>query len=57
MQTKKDRKKDNGSILADLFSGALPLHELPRFALWLIGRTFWGWFSMVMATAVILIIK
>ena len=31
------------NILRDIASGALPPSELPAFAVWLIGRTFWVW--------------
>lgn len=42
------------NIIRDIISGALPVSELPRFIIWLIGRTFWVWFVLIVVTAALL---
>lgn len=41
------------NILRDIRSGALPVHELPGFIMWGMGRMGWFWFTVV----VILLIR
>ncbi len=35
------------NVIKDIRSGALPLSELPRYALWLAGRMFWIWYGIL----------
>ncbi len=32
---------DNGSVIEDIKSGALPLREIPGFIVFMVGRSFW----------------
>jgi hypothetical protein len=43
------------SILKDIKSGALPKEEILPFLLWLIGRSFWPIFAVLVVAAIILL--
>jgi hypothetical protein len=43
--------KEFMNILHDIRTGALPASEIVPFLLWLIGKSFWLWFGVVVAAA------
>jgi len=43
------------NILKDIFTGALPIGEIPGFVVWAIGKTFWFWFAAIVIGAVLLL--
>jgi hypothetical protein len=40
------------NILKDIVGGGLPASEIPGFLAWLMGRSFWFWFALVMGIVV-----
>lgn len=44
------------AILKDISSGALPLHEIPGFIWYLFGKSFWVWFSIILAGCLAIVI-
>jgi hypothetical protein len=44
-------------ILTDIREGNLPAKELPGFIWFLIGKSFWFWFVLIMAGLVYLMFK
>jgi hypothetical protein len=45
------------NVLKDVQTGALPAGELPGFFFWLVGKTFWFWFVIIVAGMLFLILK
>ena len=43
------------NVLKDIRSGELPAKEIPGFIAWLIGKSFWIWFSIVLIGVVIVL--
>jgi hypothetical protein len=42
------------NVLMDILSGELPIDEVPNFIFWLLGETFWLWFTVIVVGAIIL---
>lgn len=40
------------AIFKDIRSGALPMRELPRFVLWIVGKSFWPIFVFIALAAI-----
>ena len=47
---------DNGSVVDDIRSSALPLREIPSFMLWTLRHSFWFWFVLIIG-GMLLIVK
>ncbi len=44
-------------IMTDIKKGTLPAKELPGFLFWLLAKSFWFWFALIMAGLVYLMVK
>lgn len=45
------------ALLRDIRSGALPLSEVPGFVVWLLAKSFWFWFLIVVIGVVLIVVK
>jgi hypothetical protein len=45
------------NILRDIRGEALPMAEIPSFLFWLVGKSFWFWFALIMAGLIYLMVK
>ncbi len=43
------------NIFHDIRTGALPRNEIVPFGVWLLGRSFWFWFALIVIGAVIIL--
>jgi len=44
-------------IMTDIKKGTLPAKELPSFLFYLVGKSFWFWFALIMAGLIYLMVK
>jgi hypothetical protein len=44
------------AIMKDIVKGNLPLSELPKFTMYMFGKTFWFWFSIILLGGFVIVI-